>query len=172
MKVHALVILLSILMAASGAAAQPAYDSETMTIVDYIDEFIDIPAGAIDWKTLGETGETESTAKDEQGTEYTYVKPAFTPAVKALDGQIVTIKGYIFPLDGDEKQKQFLIGPFPVSCPFHYHVGPALIVEVNAAAHPVKFSYDPVIIRGRMEIVHDDPEFSTFYRLHDAQEIK
>ncbi|MBU0799474.1 MAG: hypothetical protein KKA05_00580, partial [Alphaproteobacteria bacterium] len=62
-------------------------DEETMTIVDYIDDFVDIPAGGIDWKLLGTTEEIESTAKDEEGFEYSYTKPKFTPEVEGLNGK-------------------------------------------------------------------------------------
>lgn len=149
------------------------YDPErTLTLVDYIDDFIDIPPGGVDWKMLGATGEKENSHTDETGFSYTYAQPIFADDVRALHNTEVTLKGFMFPLEGDEEQKLFLIGPFPISCPFHYHVGPALVVEVRADDRPVKFTYDPITIRGRMELIDDDPEFSTFYRIHDAREVK
>jgi len=36
----------------------------------------------------------------------------------------------------------------------------------------VPFSYDPVTLTGRLELVEDDPELSTFYRLKDARLAK
>ena len=38
----------------------------------------------------------------------------------------------MFPLEQDEKQKLFLLGPFPVSCPYHPHISANLIIEVHA----------------------------------------
>lgn len=78
----------------------------------------------------------------------------------------------MFPLDETENQKLFLFGPFPLSCPFHYHVTPSLVLEVHADKHSVKFSYDPVVMTGTLELVPDDPEYSTFYRLKDAKQVK
>ena len=78
----------------------------------------------------------------------------------------------MFPLDETEGQKHFLFGPFPLSCPFQYHVGPSLVVEVHADKNPVFFDYEPVTIAGTLELVPEDREYSVFYRLKDAQEIK
>ena len=77
----------------------------------------------------------------------------------------------MFPLESEEAQKKFLLGPFPASCPFQYHVGPPLVIEVNAENNPVNFDYEPVTIQGTLKLVHDDPEFSTFYRLHEAVKV-
>ena len=78
----------------------------------------------------------------------------------------------MFPLDGHEDQKMFLFGPFPMSCPYHYHVGPALVIEVYAEDNPVNFEYGPVTIAGTLELVPDDPEYSVFYRLLGAKRVK
>ena len=52
--------------------------------------------------------------------------------MKALDGKTVKIKGFMFPLDETEDQKHFLFGPFPLNCPFQYHVQSSLVMEVHA----------------------------------------
>jgi hypothetical protein len=146
-------------------------DAPTQSIEDYIEKYIDIPAGAIDWKVLGATKEI-SVKIQKDGYDYAYSKPEFGTQIKALDGQTIKIKGFMFPLDATDAQKLFLFGPFPVSCPFHYHVGPSLVIEVHADKNPVEFSYDPLVLTGKLELVKDDPENSTFYRLHDAQMVK
>jgi len=156
----------------SADPASLSADSPTRSLLDYIKDYVDVPAGATDWKIFGSTKETSVEGKSKDGFDFQYYKPGFTPAVKKLAGQEITVKGFMFPLNETEKQKLFLFGPFPVSCPFHYHVSPALVLEVHADKAPIKFSYDPVTIRGRLELVEKDPENSTFYRLVDAQEIK
>mgnify|MGYP003313553416 CR=1 FL=1 len=56
-----------------------------------------------------------------------------------LDKQKILIQGYMFPLEQDEKQKLFLLGPFPISCPYHPHISANLIIEVHAES-PIIFS--------------------------------
>lgn len=147
-------------------------DAPTRDIGDYIKDYVDVPKGAVNWKTFGKTKEIDIKTKDKDGYDLEYQKPDFPPEVKALDGQTIKIKGFMFPLDATDSQKLFLFGPFPVICPFQYHVGPAMVIEAHADNHPVKFSYDPVILTGKLELVKEDPENSTFYRLQDAQEVK
>lgn len=147
-------------------------DSPNRTILDYIGDYVDVPEGALDWRVFGTTKEIKVEGKTKDGYDFEYVKPQFTKDIRKLDGREITIKGFMFPLNEARKQKLFLFGPFPVSCPFHYHVSSSLILEVHADGVPVKFSYDPVLLKGRLQLVDKDPENSTFYRLVDAREVK
>lgn len=147
-------------------------DAVTRTIRDSISKYVDVPEGAVSWQVFGTTREIDVEGKTPDGLDFGYTKPGFQPKVTALDGQQIRIKGYMFPLDETEQQKSFLFGPFPLSCPFHYHVGPSLVMEVHADQHPVAFSYDPVVLTGRLQLVPDDPDYSTFYRLLDARVVK
>lgn len=148
-------------------------NGEAMTsIMDSIKDYVDVPEGAMNWKLFGTTKEVEAHTKTKEGYDNQYSKPEFQPEVKALDDKEITIKGYMFPLDEAEDQKLFLFGPFPLTCPYHYHVGPNLVLEVHADNHPVKFDYEPVVITGTLELVPDDPEYSVFYRLKNARKIK
>lgn len=141
------------------------------TIQDYIADFVDVPEGGTNWKVFGTTKEIKIETLTEEGYDLVYSKPEFQPEVQALNGQDVKIKGYMFPLDGTEEQKNFLFGPFPLSCPFQYHVGPSLVIEVYADNHPVTFDYEPVTMMGTLELVPDDPEYSVFYRLKNARQV-
>lgn len=145
-------------------------DSPSRGLKDLVQQFVDVPAGAVDWRMLGETGEKKISGQTPEGYDFEYYSPEFTKDVAALDGKTVAIKGFMFPLDASEEQSTFLFGPFPVGCPFHYHVAPALVMEVRAA-RPVAFSYDAVTLQGRLELVKKDTENSTFYRLQDARKI-
>lgn len=148
-------------------------DAPTRSIEDFIKDYVDIPAGGLDWKVLGKTKVIDINTKDSDGMDLVYQKPEFPAAVKALDKTKIRIKGYMFPLDSDERQSQFLFGPFPLNCPFQYHVSPALVIEAHTAKDfPIKFSYDPLIIEGTLELVPEDKDLSTFYRLRDVKLIK
>lgn len=149
-----------------------ANDAPNRTLADFIKDYVDVPKGGIDWKVFSKTKEIDVEGKTKDGYDYQYFKPKFTSEVKKLDGQIITVKGFMFPLGETENQKFFLFGPFPVSCPFHYHVSPSLVIEVHADKHPVKFSYDPVTLKGKLQLVPEDRENSTFYRLVDVEQVK
>ena len=73
----------------------------------------------------------------------------------------------MFPLEQDDKQSLFLLGPFPLSCPYHPHTQSNLLIEVHADK-PVLFSYDAINIRGKLELVPKDDEYNMFYRLKNA----
>lgn len=151
--------------------SQPT-DAPNRTLTDYIKNYVDVPQGGTDWKVFGSTKEIDVEGKTKDGYDFQYFKPKFSPAVRKLDGQVVTVKGFMFPLGETEKQNLFLFGPFPVSCPYHYHVSPSLVIEVHADKAPVKFSYDAVTLKGKLQLVEKDPENSTFYKLVDVQQVK
>ena len=71
--------------------------------------------------------------------------------------------GFMFPLEQSEKQKRFLIGPYPLSCPFHYHVGPSQVIEISSEK-AIDFSFDPITIKGKLEVKYNE-ETGTFYYL-------
>jgi hypothetical protein len=147
---------------------------QTYTLDDLlsnIKDFVDTPEGGVDWKVFGETKQQEYSYKDAEGMEWSGVRPEFSENLKKLDGTEILIQGYMFPLGQEEKQPMFLLGPFPVSCPFHYHVTPNLIIEVHAKT-PLAFAYDAVNIKGKLELVPKDDEYNVFYRVIDAELVK
>jgi hypothetical protein len=131
-------------------------------------KFVDTPEGGTPWKIFGETAQHEYSYTDEDGMEWRGVRPEFSDALKKMDGSGILIQGYMFPLGQEEKQPLFLLGPFPASCPYHYHVEPNLIIEVHAKT-PVAFSYNAVNIQGTLELVPKDDQYNVFYRLNDAE---
>ncbi len=172
MKIFFLICLLCLpVSVAQALTMEEGTDAPTRTIEDLIKEYIDLPKGATDWKLFSSTISNSIETKDADGLEYQYYKPAFQDDLKKLDGKEIVLKGYIFPLDESEEQKTFLFGPFPLNCPFQYHVDPRLVVEVDAQKNPVTFDYEPVTIKGKLELVPNDPENSTFYRLKAARKI-
>lgn len=144
----------------------------TQTLTDLIGDYLEVPDNVLDWKILGATKVIEIDTRDADGMDLVYDKPEFTDVVKKLDGQKVRIKGFMFPLDETDAQTEFLIGPFPSSCPYQYHVGPNLVIEAHADDDPVKFTYDPITLEGTLELVPEDQDYSTFYRLRGAHIVK
>lgn len=140
-------------------------------LLEVIPEFVTTPEGGTSWNVFGETKENEYSYSVDGEYDFMGVKPEFSENLKKLDGQTIIIQGYMFPLGQEEAQATFLLGPFPLSCPYHYHVPPKLLLEVHAKT-PIQFSYDAVNIQGALELVPNDDEYNVFYRLKDATLLK
>lgn len=129
-----------------------------------------LPGGAADaamWAKLDETREAEVERPDG-----IWLVPEFPDSVKALNGQTITLTGFMIPLDVSIRRgpTHFLLGPRPPHCPFCLSVGPAQIVEVHSTA-PIAATDDAITLEGRLELI-DIHENGLFYRLADAQLIR
>ena len=136
-------------------------------ILKYVDDFISLPKGGTSWNVFGETEMEEYSFDDKDGNEWIGYRPKFSEKIKKLDTKEILVQGYMFPLEQDDKQSLFLLGPFPLSCPYHPHTQSNLLIEVHADK-PVLFSYDAINIRGKLELVPKDDEYNMFYRLKNA----
>lgn len=145
--------------------------SPEQDITDYIPKFVDVPEGGVPWDVFAETESVEYEDRNDEGQTVYGVRPEFKEKLKKLDGQTILIQGYMFPLQSEQEQSEFLFGPFPVSCPYHYHAGPNLVMEVHSEG-TIKFDWEPIDIKGRLELVPRDDEFNVFFRLHNAQRVK
>ena len=92
--------------------------------------------------------------------------PQFSQGVAALDQKEVKLQGFMMPLEMGEKQSHFVLAALPVTCAFCLPGGPEALVEVKTR-QPVKYSFDPIVVRGRMSVLRDDPT-GVFYRITDA----
>ncbi len=128
---------------------------------------LDVTGAAIPWKVFAETGTEEICSKDKDGYDDCLIKPDYSESLKKLDGMTVTLMGFMFPLDQTEEQKNFLIGPYPLSCPYHYHIGPENVIEV-LASDGIQFSFEPVTVTGKLSVRFNE-ETGVFYYLEDAK---
>ena len=92
--------------------------------------------------------------------------PQFAKDVAALDQKEVKMQGFMMPLQVGDKQSHFVLTAMPQSCAFCLPGGPESMVEVKTKA-PVKYTFEPVVLTGKMAILKDDPT-GVFYRLTDA----
>jgi hypothetical protein len=92
--------------------------------------------------------------------------PQFAQSVAALDQKEVKLQGFMMPLQLGDKQSHFVLSAMPVSCAFCMPGGPESLVEVKAK-QPVKYSFEPVTISGKLSVLKDDPT-GVFYRITDA----
>lgn len=93
--------------------------------------------------------------------------PFLQKTSKKLAGQEITIKGYIIPIEGYKSHKEFVFSAFPYSmCFFCGGAGPETVMEVFAS-EAVKYTDDPVTLKGKLELNNDDIN-RLIYALYDA----
>jgi len=117
------------------------------------------PAGTVPWQVLQQ-------AKTVQKSDKSY-GPVFTREIRKLDQQDVKVYGFMMPLEQTLKQKRFLLASFPPHCPFCMPGGPESMVEV-VADQAVEFTYEPIIVAGRLAVLDDDV---VYYRLTSANAV-
>lgn len=96
--------------------------------------------------------------------------PQFAASVTALDKKEVKVQGFMMPLQMGDKQSHFVLTAMPQTCSFCLPGGPESMVEVKSKV-PVKYTFEPVVLSGRLAILKDDPT-GVFYRLTDAVPAK
>ena len=83
-------------------------------------------------------------------------KPLFSAEVKQLDGQEITVKGYIIPIEGYKSHKEFVFSAFPYNmCFFCGGAGPETVMEVEALKS-VKFTANQIVIKGTLHLNDSD----------------
>jgi hypothetical protein len=95
--------------------------------------------------------------------------PEFPPAVRKLDRQEVRVVGFMMPLQAGDRQSHFLLTVTSQTCAFCVPAGPEGIVEVKAKT-PVKVTFDPIVVAGRLEVLRDDP-MGVYYRLSQGEAV-
>lgn len=96
--------------------------------------------------------------------------PQFARDVAALDQKQVKVQGFMMPLEVGDKQSHFVLTAMPQTCAFCLPGGPESMVEVKSKS-PVKYTFEPVVLTGKLAILKDDPT-GVFYRLVDAVPAK
>jgi uncharacterized protein len=115
----------------------------------------------VSWKTLSQVELVKQ--KDR------YV-PKFAADVAALDKKDVKVQGFMMPLQVGDKQTHFVLTAMPQSCAFCMPGGPESMVEIKTRT-PVKYTFEPVVVSGKLSILKDDPT-GIFYRIVDATPIR
>lgn len=125
--------------------------------------------GAVDWDVFAAVKEHSFERSFPDGSYTFIVKPEFTDAVRAMDGKEIRLMGYMFPLEPADQQARFLFGPYPPSCPFHYHVNSNQVIQV-VADPPLTFTYDPIALTGTLRLL--ESEDGLFYTFENAKLVK
>lgn len=97
--------------------------------------------------------------------------PVFADEVRALNGKLVEIKGYIIPVEGYKNQKEFVFSAFPYNmCFFCGGAGPETVMEVFAK-ESVKYTAEAIILRGKLEL-NDSDVNRLMYILNNAELVR
>jgi hypothetical protein len=131
-------------------AQQPPHDPQTSMLPD--------AKGALAWSLLSQTAIRKIAGK---------LGPDFPAALRPLNGKTVKLQGYILPLEAGQTHRRFLLSAWSPTCPFCVSAGPEAMVDVKAKS-AVKYSLDPVVVQGRLELLDDDAA-GMFYRLVEAE---
>ena len=147
------IMLLSAGLLLAGSAAAARADEPP----SFFAPLTDLP-GVVSWKLLGQA----TMVKAKKGR----MVPKYTPAISALDNTEVKVQGFMMPLEPGQKQKHFLLTVTSASCPYCLPAGPEGVVEIKSRT-PVKFSYAPFIVQGKLKVLASDP-MGLYYRMTDA----
>jgi hypothetical protein len=91
----------------------------------------------------------------------------FGPGIPALDGQVISLEGYLYPLDGETRSSHFAVSRLPIqSCFFCGYGGPESVVEVFTDKQ-IAYTESLVKVTGRLTVNYDDPH-KLLYTLHHA----
>lgn len=83
--------------------------------------------------------------------------PVFSDELKAFDGEVITVEGYVIPLEQAVEQSYFVLSRFPFNnCFFCGNAGPETVAEVYTKE---KFTVQDTRVRvtGKLELNANDP---------------
>lgn len=115
--------------------------------------------GALDWAQLARAG--ESMFRDGRISR-------FPADLHALDGQQVTLAGYMMPFRDGDRHSEFMLGAL------QFHCAGCMMGDLNRlvavkAAEPVADADGPVVVRGRLRLLESETS-PLYYRLDGATE--
>ncbi|MEA2813655.1 MAG: uncharacterized protein QOI93_1352 [Rhodospirillaceae bacterium] len=90
-----------------------------------------------------------------------------TPDVKALDGQTVTVRGFILPMDGSDRTKHFLVSRNTPVCMFCPPGQPNEVVEVRST-RAIEWTDKIATVTGKLSLINDG-EKALFFKIENAQ---
>jgi len=115
------------------------------------------------WETLAEI---EYSYVQNYEANFWYGTPTFSPAVKALEGKEVKIKGYVLPMD--VSGEVYVLSAFPfASCFFCGGAGQESVIELRLKNYKQKFETDEFLsFTGKLKLNSEELELN--YILDEA----
>jgi hypothetical protein len=95
--------------------------------------------------------------------------PIFSDTLKKMNGKYVELVGFMIPLSAQKKQTRFVLTPYSLGgCSFCVGGGgPESLVDIRPSK-PIEFTYDPITITGRLELLQKDSS-ELFFRISKAE---
>lgn len=124
------------------------------------------PAAALTWDELMNLEVTVESPAPLQ----TVFHISYPDSLKAKDGTVVRIRGFMYPLEAGETHTYFLLSALPPSCPFCLPASARGLVEVTCD-EGVRYTLQPVLLEGRFELMEENEAMGTglHYRLNSAR---
>lgn len=98
-------------------------------------------------------------------------KPIFSQRVLDLSGEMITLDGYIYPLEKTSSSQHFVLSSLPISsCFFCGQGGPETVVEIYAN-EPIQHDLDHIVVKGKLLINESNPS-GMIYVLEGTDLIK
>lgn len=82
-------------------------------------------------------------------------------------GQAVTVRGYMLPLEANDRTAHFLISPYTPVCFFHPPAEPNEVIEVRLT-RPIEAGYHLVEVTGVLRL-ENDGEKGLFFSIPDGR---
>ena len=162
-------LALALALAAAPASALNPFGSRASEPVpghDVHNQTPEAPAAALTWEELMNLDVTVETPAPLQ----TIFHVSYPDSLRAKDGAVVRIRGFMYPLEAGETHRYFLLSALPPSCPFCLPAGARGLVEVKCD-EGVRYTLEPVLLEGRFELLEEDDALGTglHYRLNGAR---
>lgn len=141
---------------AAGPALAVMIANDTQAPPSFFAPLTDVP-GVVSWKVLSQATTVKAKGK---------MVPKYTDDINALNNTDVKVQGFMMPLEAGQKQKHFLLTVTSSSCAYCLPAGPEGVVEIKSKT-PVKFTYGPIILSGKLAVLPSDP-MGLYYRLTNA----
>src|SRR5690606_14764480 len=98
--------------------------------------------------------------------------PQYPPELNNLENKIVELPGYLVPLTSGRNHKTFLLSVLPVTqCQFCGTNGIPPMVEIFMKKGAVKFTEDPIKIKGKMKFNPEPLQGNAEIQIFDAELI-
>lgn len=96
----------------------------------------------------------------------------FLPMIQKLDGQEITVRGYMIPLSGKRAQSNFMFSAYPYAvCFFCGQAGPESVMEVFMDGDKaIEFSENTIELKGIFRFQPSNGEIA--YRLEKGRLLK
>jgi hypothetical protein len=130
--------------------------------------------GILTWNALASVKTVRIDNVDNRlGAKFQFrLDPVFSPEVRALNGRKVRLQGFMLPIEaGLAEHRHYLVSARPSNCDFCVPGGPESFAEVRAKSG-ARYTTEPVVVEGRLELLDYTDPSGVYYRLADAQLVE